>query len=713
MNQVHPEIQLHVSGMDCPSCAATIQDALHRVPGVTDCAANPATGRVRVQGTADEKVIAETLASIGHPIEAPSPTSAPHPTFIRFLFQPENRLVLAAGVLAIPIAILNEALGIQHTALDVLAIIALVIAAIPVVPKAWSAITRTHSITIHVLMTIACAGAVIIGAHGEAAMVMVLFGVGEALEAYTSLSARRSIAALIQAMPEEALIEDESGTRTVPAESLVPGDRILIKPGARVPADGVILEGESTVDESSLTGESLPVAKQIDDEVFGGTMNHQGALIVGVTRPVKDSLLGRIIAMVQDAQDRKAPTERYVDQFARYYTPIVVLIAIVVAATPPLFMGAPFWGDGGWLYRGLALLVVACPCALVISTPVSIVSAITNAAKHGILFKSGADLETLARIRTLAMDKTGTLTEGRPRVARIESNHCENGLHPVDEHCDPCAEVIALAHAVERRSEHPLAHAIALAANDLGVQERYAPSIDAIATPGSGIAGSVGESRISIAASEAPACDPGDHGGCTAVAVQRDGQLRGTIHLIDTARPHTQEAIQAIRDLGVQHVVMLTGDNTISANAIAKEVGLSEVHATLKPDQKLEEIHRLQAESGPVAMTGDGINDAPALAAADVGIAMGGDLGGTAQAMETAGVTLASGDLRALPRAIALAKAALATIRTNIALSILIKVAFLIAVIAGVGTMWMAVLADMGTTLLVTLNAMRLLRWQP
>ncbi|MCB0212943.1 MAG: heavy metal translocating P-type ATPase, partial [Anaerolineae bacterium] len=473
-----------------------------------------------------------------------------------------------------------------------------------------------------------------------------------------------------------------------------------------------------------ITGESKLIDKTPASEIFAGSINGEGVLEVEVTRLAEDNTISRLIAMVEEAQEKRAPSQRFIDKFAAVYTPAVMVLALLVAVSPPLLFGQPFWNPNpetfGWLYRGLALLVVACPCALVISTPVSVISAISNAARQGVLIKGGAYLEALNRITTVALDKTGTLTQGRPNVVAVRSAACTDPANS----CAACEDVLALASAVERRSEHPLAHAILSEAGVRGVRESYPAASGVQALTGRGVTGQVDGQQVLIGShsyfDEAVAHSDGDcraaqhdaQQGYTPLMVESNGTYVGTITVADTVRASSQEAMTALRRSGVKRLVMLTGDNRSAAETIAAQIGVTDVRAELLPEDKVAAVRELQADYGAVAMVGDGINDAPALATADVSIAIGGASGGTTQAMETADITLMSDNLGKLAFLFNLSRATMRTISTNVILSIGIKLVFLVLVIVGLGTMWMAVLADVGVSLLVTLNGMRLTRYR-
>jgi len=519
-----------------------------------------------------------------------------------------------------------------------------------------------------------------------------------------------------------------SAEESVPVTTLQIGDRILVRPGQRIPMDGVIQAGVSSVNQAPITGESRLIEKEAGAEVFAGTINGEGSLEIRVTHLVQDNTISRLIKLVEEAQERRAPIQRMVDQFARYYTPAVVIVAALVALIPPLFFGQPFWNPTpdqfGWFYRALTLLVVACPCALVISTPVSMISALSAAARNGVRIKGGAYLEALSRVQAIAFDKTGTLTAGQPTVIAVRTTTCAAPNHLIMDACRACDDVLALAHAVERRSEHPLAHAITSASRERGLEDRYPPAEAVTALTGRGVSGVVQGRDILIGSHryfdttiphDSQHCDAAGQDastGYTPMLISEHGQYLGTITVADSIRESSRAAVASLKGLGLRAVVMLTGDQRATAERIAADIGVTDIRAELLPEHKVAAIHALQQQYGTVAMVGDGINDTPALATATVGIAIGGALGGTNQAMETADITLMSDNLRQLPFAIRLSRATMQTIRINIAFSIGLKLIFLVLVLLGMGTMWMAVLADVGTSLLVTLHGMRLLTYK-
>ena len=728
-----------IRGMDCAGCARSIERGVAQLGGVQSCELSFATERLRVSGVVAQNAIIERVRELGYeavaptPVAVPAPLAAP-PSFLQFLLaRNDTRLALLGALLVLPGVVLHELLGWDAAWISGLALLAMALTIVPVARSAWRALRVSRELNINALMTLAAIGAVVIGAYVEAGLVMVLFALGEALEGYTATRARHAIKSLIEVVPQTALRLGtsccESGCEErVPVAELRVDDVIVVRPGERIPMDGTVRAGTSTVNQAPITGESRLIEKQPGAELFAGSINGEASLELTVTRLAADTTIARMIRLVEEAQERRAPVQRFVDQFARYYTPAVVVLALLVAALPPLLFGQPFWNPDaatfGWLYRGLALLVVACPCALVISTPVSLVSAMSTAARNGVLIKGGAFLEALSKVRVVAFDKTGTLTAGRPTVVAVRSVACLEPAGAALGDCDPCNELLAMASAIERRSEHPLAHAIVTASAQRGLDARVPAAEGVTALVGRGVSGRVGGQEVLIGshrhfdadiAHDAAHCAAAARDaalGHTPVMVRVQGNYAGTITLADTVRDSSREAVAQLRAMGLRAVVMLTGDQRATAERIGADVGVTDVRAELLPEQKVAAIQALQREYGPVAMVGDGINDTPALATASVGIAIGGASGGTNQAMETADITLMSDDLRQLPFALGLSRAAMRTVGINVALSIGIKLVFLALVLAGVGTMWMAVLADMGTSLLVTLNGMRLLGYR-
>jgi len=573
---------------------------------------------------------------------------------------------------------------------------------------AWRSVQK-HVLDIHVLMVIAVAGALVLGDWLEAATVIWLFGVSEWLESRTMARARRAIRDLMTMAPSEALVRRGGDVVTVPVSQLVLGDVVLVRPGERVPVDATILAGESAINQAPVTGESFPVEKAVGDSVFAGSINGHGSLDVQVTRLAQDSTIARIVHMVERAQAQRAPTQTLVETFARRYTPAVVTLAVFLAVVPPVigsvealsFAGGE-WGT--WLYRALVLLVVACPCALVISTPVTVISALTVAARAGVLIKGGASLERLAAINCVAFDKTGTLTDGRVSVTDILG---VNGASSDD--------VLSVAAALEARSEHPIGRAIVDRAREAGLAVSAGDAFRAL--PGLGAEGMVSASAAVIGShrffESRQLCTDAVHarmaeieaGGSTPVFIGRGGAALGVIGLADRPRAGSRDVVAGLRRAGVEHVVLLTGDTRRSAEAIRVASGVDEIYADLMPEDKVALVGMLQGEHRKVAMVGDGVNDAPALATADVGIAMG--AAGSHVALETADVALMSDDLSKLPFAMHLGRATARTIRQNVAIALGLKAAFVVLAVFGAATLWMAVLADTGASLLVVANGLR------
>lgn len=658
---------------------------------------------------------------------------------IPFLWgQTNTRLVLLSVGLILPALFFNELLGIQNLVVDLLSLGALFLAGRPVFISAVRALWHDHQININVLMTIASIGALFVRAYTEAGMVMVLFCIGEALESYVTARTRNSIQSLIGNVPSRATLIRSKRESYLPGilvdvSDLLVGDIIIVKPGEAIPMDGRVVAGETSVNQAVITGESRLVEKVPKDEVLAGSINGEGALEIEVTHLVEDNIASRMIKLVEQTPEKRAHTQRFIDRFAQYYTPAVVMLAVLAVMIPPIFFQQPLFNPSpqthGWLYRGLALLVVACPCALVISTPVSIISALSNAARHGVLIKGGMVLETLSNIKTIAFDKTGTLTEGKPSVLTVRSafpldDHTDHvditsqEWTPADGLCDDC--LVALASTVENRSEHPLAWAVLEESERRGVGNKFPDVERVIALPGQGVNGQVAghdvvigshnyfEKYISHGEHDCETAHQDSAKGYTPVMIGVDGNYLGTITIADKIRQSSPEALALLKDLGIDPLVMLTGDNTQAAWSVGEQLGLTKVMAELLPEDKVNAIETLRHEYGKVAMVGDGINDTPALARADVGIAIGGSLRGTAQAMEIADITLMNGSFCQLPFAIKLSHATIWTIKVNVALSLLVKFAFLCLVLVGTGTMWMAVFADTGLSLLVILNGLRL-----
>jgi Zn2+/Cd2+-exporting ATPase len=558
---------------------------------------------------------------------------------------------------------------------------------------------KTLSLGINFLMSLAILGAIVIEEYVEAASLAFLFSLAELLEEFSVERARRSLRELIKLAPREARVRRNGEELLCPIEEISVGEVCIVKPGERIALDGQVLSGSSFVNQAPITGESVPVEKRPGDEVFAGTINYDGYLEITVTKRAKDTTLARIIHLVEEAEAQKAPSERFVDRFARYYTPGVVLVALLVATVPAIFFGAAF---SEWFSRALALLVIACPCALLISTPVSIISAITSAARHGVLIKGGVYLEELGQIQTIVFDKTGTLTTGQLTVTDIIST---DSISPT--------EVLRIAAALERKSQHPIAQAIVRAYEERAAGEPLPDAQEFTSLTGQGVQAKldgtlyrVGRLQLFNADGLALASQ-----AKTVIGVGTPDRLLGLIALADSIRPQAHQTVQRLKDLGID-VVMVTGDNEAAARAVAQHVGITHYHAGVFPDQKVHEIEHLRSEYGRVAMVGDGVNDAPALAAASVGIAMGAV--GSDAALETAHIALMGDDLSKLPYLIELSRRTRRVIQQNIFFSILTKLTLGLGVFPGYVTLVLAVLVgDMGASLAVTGNALRLARVKP
>ena len=569
--------------------------------------------------------------------------------------------------------------------------------------RAWRALVRLRP-DMNLLMTIAVIGAVAIGEWFEAAVVSFLFAVSLALESWSVGRARRAVDALLAIAPDSARVLAEDGTAVeTPAIHVKVGARLLVKPGDRIPLDGAVRKGTSTVNQAPITGESMPVEKGPGSDVFAGTINGEGALEMEVSRVSGESTLAQIIRMVGEAQSRRAPSEQWVDRFARVYTPAILSLALLVAVFAPLALGAN-WNE--WLYRGLVLLVIGCPCALVISTPVSIVASLAAAARNGVLVKGGAFIEAPARLKAVALDKTGTLTEGSPKVVDVVAlaGHTET-------------ELLSAMAAIEAHSDHPLARAIMAHVQSEGIAVKSAHDVRAV--NGRGVTATLDQKQYWLGShrylEELGQETPEVHArieqlssaGRSVVIMGKDDHVCGFVTLADAVRPESKSAVAELLALGVSEIVMLTGDNRATASRIADEVGITTVKAELLPADKVAAIEALVQTHGTVAMIGDGVNDAPAMGRATVGIAMG--AAGSDAAIEAADIALMSDDLRKLPWLVRHSRRTLSIIRQNVALSLGIKLVFVVLTFAGISALWLAIAADMGVSLLVIANALRLL----
>ena len=713
---------LRVQGMDCGGCERKVEAALNRLNHVEHVSASSVTGSVRLTAppgkTLPHSDIESTITALGYQVIDESVNTTESEKSSSWWQSPKGRLVIVSGVL------LALAWGLKF-AWPTLGswpfIAATVVGLVPVIQRAWQALKMGNPFTIEMLMSIAALGALAINAAAEAAVVVFLFAVGEMLEGVAAAQARRSISALSKLTPSTARLREQGEAREVAAASLVPGQRVQVRPGDRLPCDGQIIAGHSSIDESPVNGESVPRERGEGETVFAGTVNLDGVLEVEVTRSAENNTIARVIKLVEEAQAAKAPVARFIDRFAFYYMPAVVGVALLVAVVPPL-VSTMLWSES--IYRALALLLIACPCALVISTPAAIAAGLSVGARNGLLMKGGAVLEQLGKLKRVALDKTGTLTAGKPTVTDVESLEAGSRLDK-----SRCAEIVRLAAALEQGSSHPLAVAI----SDYYDRQEGAsvPTVQgARALAGQGVAGHVegrelmlvsprylksftqhtGEIEARIAALEA-------QGKSLAVLLERgvegeDGieneRLLGLIALRDEPREDAREGLQALERLGVQ-AVMLSGDNARTVAAIGEQLGI-EAEGELMPEDKAQRVREWQAQGlGPVGKVGDGINDAPALAAAEVGIAMG---SGTDVALETADAALLKNRVGGIAEMIALSRATMRNVKTNVALALGFKALFLVSTVLGITGMWVAVMADTGATVLVTLNALYLLRYR-
>lgn len=710
-----------ITGLACSDCAARIQAQVGALAGVQACEVDSSTGSLTLRLETpdfDLAPVSRIVRETGHELvierlRSSQPEGNAFAVFFGFLFSRiETLLMTIAGGLAV-VGLLLSLIRVPILASTVVFALAILTGGIPVLSHALTEVFRAHMLGINTLMVIAVTGAMLIGEWSEAAIVVVLFALGEALESYATERARGALESLLDLAPPTALLLQPDGTTTTRrVEALGIGERVLVRPGDRVAVDGLVRAGRSAVDQAAITGESIPVDKAIGDEVFAGTVNTFGALEVEVMRLAADTTLSRMVTLVQEAQSRQAPVQRFVDRFARVYTPVVTALAILLAALPPLFFGQPFWGETGWLVRALQLLVIACPCALVISTPVSVVSALTHAARQGVLIKGGATLETLSRVTTFAFDKTGTLTAGKPVTTDIldvceDAGRAHNGLQ--------------LAAAVESQSSHPLAQALVTAAQAQDLTLLLAHDVTVL--EGQGVTGMVNGERVTVAShsyfdAQVPhsevVCLAAENlaaAGRTVMLVCHDEKICSIFAVADTPRVASTEALAALKALDGVRAVMLTGDGAAVAQTIASSVGVDEVRAGLLPEGKVASVRELQrgienSSATVVAFVGDGINDAPALAQADVGIAMGG--AGSHQALEVADVVLMGDDLRKLPFIVRLSRRLRQTVRANIIFALAVKAVVFGLALAGAGSLWMAIVADVGASLAVILNGMRL-----
>ncbi|MEB4868754.1 heavy metal translocating P-type ATPase [Priestia megaterium] len=686
-----------IEGMDCAACANTIVNHLKTVPAVKDVRVNFSTGKAQIEHDNEADDIIKEVSKAGY--TATLVTSSRQPAESRH-HKGKNGPIIFSGIL-IALGFIGSHTGIASYMTTVLYAIAMIVSGYKPAKSAYYGI-KSRSLDMNVLMTVAALGAAVIGEWLEGATVVWLFALGVALQTRSIEQTRNSIRGLMDLAPSEAWVKENGQLIKKAAEDISIGSTIVVKPGDRIPLDGEIINGESSINQAPITGESIPVDKVMGDAVYAGTINESGSLEIKVTKLVEDTTVAKIIHLVEEAQEKKAPTQAFVDKFATIYTPIVFILALFIMVIPPLFDGA--WSE--WFYKGLELLVVACPCALVISTPVAIVSAIGNAAKNGVLIKGGTFLEKAGAINAIAFDKTGTLTEGKPAVSEVVSLAAEEN------------QLLAITKTLEDYSNHPIARAIVDYTAEKKVVSLQGSNFKILT--GKGVQATI-QDTVYYAGNAKLFSDLGtplthcwsqieklQNEGKTIIIVGTAKSVLGIISVADTIRHTTISALESLKQNGMQQIVMLTGDNEGTAKMIASQSRVDRYFADLLPEDKVKAIQQLQHEGYQTAMVGDGINDAPALATADLGIAMGG--AGTDTAMETADIVLMADNLEKLPHTMKLSRKALAVIKQNIWFSIIVKVIALAFIFPGWLTLWIAVLSDTGAALLVILNSLRLLK---
>lgn len=686
-----------IEGMDCAACANTIVNHLKTVPAVKDVRVNFSTGKAQIEHDNEADDIIKEVSKAGY--TATLVTSSRQSAESQH-HKGKNGPIVFSGIL-IALGFIGSHTGIASYMTIVLYAIAMIVSGYKPAKSAYYGI-KSRSLDMNVLMTVAALGAAVIGEWLEGATVVWLFALGVALQTRSIEQTRNSIRGLMDLAPSEAWVKENGQLIKRAAEAISIGSTIVVKPGDRIPLDGEIINGESSINQAPITGESIPVDKVIGDTVYAGTINESGSLEIKVTKLVEDTTISKIIHLVEEAQEKKAPTQAFVDKFATIYTPIVFILALFIMIIPPLFDGA--WSE--WFYKGLELLVVACPCALVISTPVAIVSAIGNAAKNGVLIKGGTFLEKAGAINAIAFDKTGTLTEGKPAVSEVVSFAAEE------------SQLLAITKTLEDYSNHPIARAIVDYTAEKKVVSLQGSNFKILT--GKGVQATI-QDTVYYAGNVKLFSDLGtplihcwfqieklQNEGKTIIIVGTAKSILGIISVADTIRHTTVSALESLKQNGMQQIVMLTGDNEGTAKMIASQSRVDRYFADLLPEDKVKAIQQLQHEGYQTAMVGDGINDAPALATADLGIAMGG--AGTDTAMETADIVLMADNLEKLPHTMKLSRKALTVIKQNIWFSIIVKVIALAFIFPGWLTLWIAVLSDTGAALLVILNSLRLLK---
>lgn len=715
-------IVIPLQGLDCVDCARVIETSLKRMPGVQDARLDFARAELTVEGNADPELLRERIRQLGFtPLtaHARASTSLTFAGFWKTLITDRTLRSTLPGLLLLLVSLFLPRLGVNGTWRVSLQLVALAAAGYPIFLRGLRSLFLDRRLTINFLLTLAVIGAVVINETPEAFIILILFHLSEAMEAYTNDHARAVLTEFADLAPKSAVRLTESGEEVVPIEKLTVGDLIIVRAGERFPMDGIISAGSSEINQAPITGESRLIPKQAGDTVISGTINGQGVLKVRVSALAQDTTVQRIVNLVLDARAVKARQEKFIDRFAAVYTPIVVAVALLTALVPTLLLGQPLWnnaGEYGWLHRALSLLMIGCPCALVVSTPVTIISGLTRAARAGVIFKGGVYLETLSRAKLAAFDKTGTLTLGKPVIQKVKAVDCQGG-----EQCEPCDDLLALASSLEYYSTHPLGQAVKNAALDRSVAARYAPAEQLESLSGRGQQGyvngklaTVGSLPLFEAEHQVPAdlrqeALAAESLGQTTMLVCDGDRVRGFLSAQDAVRPEAAQVISALKQRGLR-TVMLTGDNVETAEQISGALGLDETYAALLPVAKWKLLGELREKYGHVLMVGDGSNDSPALASADIGIGMGG--AGNAQVLETADVVLMQDDLSRLPFALDLSHRVKGLIQQNIAVSLGVKFSVAVLALLGLTPLWVAVLADIGITLAVTLNGMRAMRFQ-
>ena len=703
MSEKMTEKTYRIEGLSCTNCAGKFEKNVKQLPGVTSATVNFGASKISVEGQTTIEELEEAGAFENLIIRDDQENDEQVRSKESFI---KRNIALIISLGFILVAVISQlSLGEDHLLTKALYILAIIIGGFDLFKEGFSDLIKLD-FSMESLMTTAIIGAAFIGEWAEGSIVVILFAISEALERFSMDKARQSIRSLMDIAPKEALIRRNNVEQLVSVDKIDIDDIMIIKPGQKIAMDGLVINGHSSVNQAAITGESVPVEKQLDDEVFAGTLNEEGVLEVKVTKKVTDTTIAKIIHLVEEAQGERAPAQAFVDKFAKYYTPFIIIMALLIVVVPPLFFGGD-WNK--WLYQGLSILVVGCPCSLVISTPVSIVSAIGNAAKNGVLVKGGVYLEEIGHLRAIAFDKTGTLTKGKPVVTDFIATSSETDIN-----------YLSIISSLESLSQHPLASAILNEADKTNVDYKSIQIEDFQSITGKGLTGIhqniryyIGSPKLfSASVIEETAVKVQyrqfQEQGKTAMYFGTDEQILGVIAVADEVRDSSAAVISELHKLSIEHTIMLTGDNTKTAESIGKQLGVTEIKGDLMPQEKLDSIKALRTTYNKVAMVGDGINDAPALAASTVGIAMGG--AGTDTALETADVALMGDDLQKLPFIVRLSRQTLKVIKQNITFSLGIKLLALLLVIPGWLTLWIAIVADMGATLLVTLNGLRLMK---